>query len=272
MALMKRKILFKYYTHFFFLLLAVSLWVISASGQMLLTEGLTNVVDTSRRIQGSIAPELGFRTEKKEVFTLKNTSNVNIMVGRKRALTILNKLELNTYGRAIQVSDGFVHVEYRNLVSPYIELYPYTEAQWAGSRGMQIRTIVGTQIRLRLIQSKHLVWTTGAGFFYEYEKWEDKEITEGRNRAETHKVKAQLFTSFKIAMGESFELITSGYYQGILNERFLLPRLAVGVDLKYKLTTHFALWGSYAFFYDKDPPIKISKVYTTLSSGLQISF
>ena len=115
-----------------------------AKAQMLLTEGLTNVIDTSRLIQGSIAPEIGFRTEKKEVFTLKNTANINIMVGQQRALTILNKLELNTYGREVQVSDGYIHVEYRNLLRPYIEIYPYTEAQWAGSRGMQIRGVLGS--------------------------------------------------------------------------------------------------------------------------------
>ena len=239
----------------------------NAYAQMLLTEGLTNVIDTSQRLQGSISPEIGFRTEKKEVFTLKNTANINITVGQQRALTILNKLELNTYGREVQVSDGYILVEYRNLLRPYIEVYPYTEAQWAGSRGMQIRGVLGAQTRLRLIQKKHLVWTTGAGFFYEFEKWKDKTITDGKNEAETH-----IFASFKIAVSEVIELITSGYYQGQLNNKFLVPRLAVGVDLKYKLTSHFALWGSYAFFYDQDPPIKISKPYTTLTSGLQIHF
>lgn len=243
-----------------------------AKAQMLLTEGLTNVIDTSRLIQGSISPEIGFRTEKKEVFTLKNTANINIMVGHQRALTVLNKLELNTYGREVQVSDGYIHVEYRNLLRPYIEVYPYTEAQWAGSRGMQIRGVLGAQTRLRLIQKKHLVWTTGAGFFYEFEKWKDKTITDGKNEAETHNAKVQIFASFKIAVSEVIELITSGYYQGQLNNKFLVPRLAVGVDLRYKLTSHFALWGSYAFFYDQDPPIKISKPYTTLTSGLQIHF
>ena len=255
-----------------FLLLTLTLMTAEVSAQMLLTEGLTNVIDTSRRIQGSIAPEIGFRTEKKEVFTLKNTANINIMVGRQRALTILNKLELNTYGRQLQVSDGYIHVEYRNLLRPYIEIYPYTEAQWAGSRGMQIRGILGAQTRLRLIQKEHLVWTTGAGFFYEFEKWEDKSITDGKNEALTHNAKVQIFASVRLALGQALELVTSGYYQGALNEKFLVPRVAVGVDLKYKLTSHFALWGSYAFFYDEDPPIKISKPYTTLTSGVQISF
>ena len=255
------------------------LFVLAATGmplqvcaQMLLTEGLTNVIDTSKRLQGSIAPELGFRTEKKEVFTLKNTANINIMLGRQRALTILNKLELNTYGRQVQVSDGYIHIEYRNLLRPYIEIYPYTEAQWAGTRGMQIRGIGGIQTRLRLIQKEHLVWTTGAGLFYEFEKWEDKTITDGKNAAMTHNAKLQLFASFRIAVLEVLELVTSGYYQGALNKKFFEPRVAVGVDLKYKLTSHFALWGSYAFFYDEAPPIKINKAYTTLTSGLQISF
>ena len=186
--------------------------------------------------------------------------------GTNRALTILTKLELSTYGKEIHVSDGFVHIEYRNLLRPYIELYPYAEAQWAGSRGMQIRAVAGTQLRLRLIQKKHLVWTSGAGFFYEYEKWEDDELPQLPRRAETHLAKGQLFVT------DHIELVTSGYYQGQLSQKFLSPRYAVGVDLKYKLTSHFALWGSYAFFYDQDPPIAISKAFTTLTSGVSITF
>ncbi len=240
--------------------------------QMLLTEGLTTVIDTSQWLQGSIAPELGFRTEKKEVFNLKNTANINLMVGKNRALTILNKLELSTYGKEVHVSDGYVHIEYRNLLRPYIELYPYAEAQWAGSRGMQIRAITGVQLRLRLIQKKHLVWTSGAGFFYEYEKWEDDELPQLPRRAETHLAKVQLFASFKFLATDHIELVTSGYYQGQLSRKFLSPRYAVGVDLKYKFTSHFALWGSYAFFYDQDPPIAISKAFTTLTSGVLITF
>lgn len=243
-----------------------------AQAQMLLTEGLTTVIDTSQWLQGSIAPELGFRTEKKEVFNLKNTANINLMVGKNRALTILNKLELSTYGKEVHVSDGYVHIEYRNLLRPYIELYPYAEAQWAGSRGMQIRAITGVQLRLRLIQKKHLVWTSGAGFFYEYEKWEDDELPQLPRRAETHHAKVQLFASFKLFVTDHIELVTSGYYQGQLSQKFLSPRYAVGVDLKYKLTSHFALWGSYAFFYDQDPPIAISKAFTTLTSGVLITF
>ncbi len=241
-------------------------------GQMLLTESLTNVIDTSRRLQGSIAPEVGFRTEKKEVFNLRNTANINIMVGKNRALTILNKLALSTYGREVHVSDGFVHIEYRNLLRPYIEVYPYSEAQWAGSRGMQVRAVAGVQIRFRIIQKEHLVWTSGAGFFYEYEHWDDPTLEVGPTHVETHHGKVQLFASFKLIATDHFSLITSGYYQGLLSKNFLRPRLALGVDLRYKLTTHFSLWGSYALFYDEVPPIAISKTYTTISSGVLITF
>lgn len=244
----------------------------SVQGQMLLTESLTMVIDTAKWIQGSIAPELGFRTEKKEIFNLKNTANLNLMVGKNRALTILNKLEFSTYGSEVHVSEGFVHIEYRNLLRPYIEVYPYLEAQWAGSRGMQIRAVGGVQLRLHLIQTKHLVWTSGAGFFYEYEKWRDDELPQTPRRAETHHAKVQLFASFKLLATDHIELITSGYYQGQLSRHFLSPRYAVGVDLKYKFTSHFALWGSYMFFYDQEPPIAISKPYTTLTSGVLISF
>ena len=48
-----------------------------------------------------ISSMMEFKTEKENVFTLKNTANFNLLIGRKRVINVINKLELFTYGDKI---------------------------------------------------------------------------------------------------------------------------------------------------------------------------
>ncbi len=258
------------------LLALATLLLTQVRAQLLLTESLTNRVDTTRRIQGSIAPEVGFRSEKENVFNLKNTANLNILVGRQRALTIINKLEISTYGRQVNVSDGFVHAEFRNLIRPNVEFYPFAQSQWAGSRGLVVRAAVGVQSRFRLVHTEMFDVTAGVGVFYEYERWNYAgavvPVEPGLPALNAHSGKAQFFAGFRFVITDKWSLVASGYYQGKMNRRFVRPRWAYGVDLRYQIDERFGLWGSYHFFYDAQPPVPIRKGYTMLSAGASISF
>ena len=102
---------------------------------MLFSENLTMDIDSTKTIQGSLQPVLDFKTEKENVLTLKNTANLNLLIRHKRVINLINKLEFSTYGKKATVSGGYVHVEYRYLLSRAFEIYPYAESQWAESRG-----------------------------------------------------------------------------------------------------------------------------------------
>ena len=139
--------------------------------QMLFSENLTMNIDSTKTIQGTLLPVLDFKTEQENILTLKNTANLNVLIKHKRVINLINKLEFSTYGKKITVSGGFVHVEYRYLLSPSIEIYPYAESQWAGSRGMEFKVSSGLQSRYQLINKEKVQLLVAAGLFYEFEKW-----------------------------------------------------------------------------------------------------
>ena len=74
--------------------------------QMLFSENLTMSLDSTKTLQGTIMPVLNFQNEKEDVFTLKNTANINLLIRRNRVLNLINKLEFSTYGDKITVSGG----------------------------------------------------------------------------------------------------------------------------------------------------------------------
>ena len=66
--------------------------------QMLFSENLTMSIDSTKTIQGTILPVLEFKTEKENVFTFKNTANLNLLIRHNRVINLINKFELSTYG------------------------------------------------------------------------------------------------------------------------------------------------------------------------------
>ena len=129
-------------------------------------------IDSTKTLQGSLMPILDFKTEKEDVFTLKNTANLNLLINRNRVINVINKFELSTYGSQVILSGGYIHLEYRYLLDHAFEVYPYAESQWAESRGMNHKISTGLQSRYRLINTNSSLMFAAVGLFFEYEKWQ----------------------------------------------------------------------------------------------------
>ena len=65
---------------------------------MLFSENLTMHIDSTKTLQGTITPVVNFQTEKENVLTLRNTSNINLLIKKSRVVNLISKFELSTYG------------------------------------------------------------------------------------------------------------------------------------------------------------------------------
>ena len=249
----------------------------SAYGQIVFTESFTSPIDTTRSWQGTIAPELNFKTEKQDYFSFKNNANVSFLFEQKKAFTIINQLEFATYGNTVNVSNGFVHGEYRYLVRPAVEVYPFVESVWAPSRGLRIRVASGPQSRYRILNANTFWIITGVGIFYEYEKWNYDGVPDGvvyvdEGYKQHHLIKGQLFSSFKLHLTEKWKLIISGYMHTRLDSNIKNPRFAYSVDLKHNVTEHFGVWLSYQAIHHTKPIVPVKKDYIVLTGGVFVSW
>lgn len=241
--------------------------------QMLFSENQTMNIDSTKTIQGSLQPVLDFKTEKENVLTLKNTANLNLLIGRKRVINLINKLEFSTYGKSITVSGGYVHAEYRYLLYHAFEVYPYAESQWAGSRGMTFKVSTGLQSRYRLVNTTHSLMFAALGFFYEFEKWEYPNPPAGTNsHAYSRSIKSHLSLSFKHTIGEKWELTTTAIHQAKPDSYFKSARFGGAVDLAYHITPKIGVHGTYRIIYDTTPIVPVRKDYNTVDVGLDIAF
>ena len=246
------------------------------TAQIIFTESLAPVIDTNRTWQGSIAPELNFKTEKQNFFQVKNNANINVLLQKKKAITLINQLEITSVGNTINVSNGFFHLEYRYLVKPRWEVYPFAEAVWVPSRGLQLRIATGLQARYRLIQSEHFILTSGFGTFFEYEHWNTDgvpdEIAYPYDTKHQRTIKARLALGLKIPLTEKWNFTTSGYIHSRWDSNIANPRFAYNIELKHHFTEHFGIWISYQAIQHTLPVFPIKKLYVVFTGGVFISW
>ena len=240
--------------------------------QMLFSENLTMDIDSTKTIQGTLLPVLDFKTEKENILTLKNTANLNLLIKHKRIINLINKLEFSTYGKKVTVSGGYVHVEYRYLLSRAFEVYPYAESQWAESRGMEYKISTGLLSRYRIINKEKYLMFASAGMFYEFEKWEDPTPNAVPSHVYSRSIKSHLSVSFKQHLGEHWELTTTAIHQAKPDSYFKEARFGGAADLKYNITPNIGINGAYRVIYDTAPIVPIRKTYTTVEVGLSVSF
>ena len=244
-----------------------------ARGQMLFSENLTLDIDSTKTIQGSLQPELDFKTEKENVLTFKNTANLNLLIERKRIINLINKFEFSSYGKKITVSGGYVHAEYRYLLQHRFEVYPYMESQWAGSRGMTFKLSTGLQARYKFVESKNWLLFANTALFYEFEKWEYPDPPAGTaTHAYSRYIKHHLSFSIKCKLGTHWNIITTGIYQARPDSYFKTPRFGAAVDLAYHITPKIGLNCAYRLIYDTAPIVPVRKNYTTINVGINIAF
>ena len=246
-----------------------------AKAQIIFTESLATPIDTTKQIQGTIAPEFNFKTERENFFQLKNNANITFLVKNRHALTFLNQVEMIRSGENISVNNGFLHGEYRYIVRKAIEIYPFMESGWTPSRGLELKLAAGLQSRFHLIHTNHFIWLMGLGFFGEYEQWNFDGVPLPHNYV-GHKyqrsIKSQIHTGLKFQLTEKWLLIASAYMHNRLDSNIVNPRWALALDLRHKITEHFGVWFSYQYLYHTRPIVPIRKGYTVTTGGVFISF
>lgn len=248
---------------------------IMAEAQMIFTESLAMPIDTTRVIQGTIAPEFNFKTEREDFFLLKNNANITFLLKKKHALTFFNQVEMIRSGENISVNNGFLHGEYRYMIHRAIEIYPFAESVWTPSRGLELKLAAGLQSRFHLVHTEHFIWLMGLGFFGEYEQWNYNGVPlphtfEGNKYQRS--IKSQLHTGFKFQLTEKWLFIASAYMHNRLDSNIVNPRWALALDLRHKVTEHFGVWFSYQYLYHTKPIVPIRKGYTVFTAGVFVSF
>ena len=138
---------------------------------------------------------------------------------------------------------------------------------------MTFKISTGLQSRYRLMNTEHSLMFAAIALFYEFEKWEYPDPPAGTNpHAYSRSVKSHLSLSYRLSLGEHWEITATAIHQAKPNSYFKSARFGGAVDLAYRITPKIGVRGTYRLIYDTAPIVPIRKNYTAVDAGLDISF
>ncbi|ALO16444.1 hypothetical protein L21SP5_02824 [Salinivirga cyanobacteriivorans] len=250
----------------------------SINGQILHTESFSVILDSAKRLKGSILPNLEFQTQKKDLLEIENYADLSFRIGDHHAFTIANKVELSTFGKETLLSGGYLYAEYRNILEKKLTLEPYSQLHWADARGLELKYAGGLNLRWRILTKDKMGVYLGSGPFYEYEKWNYEGVSSitntppNRNPVKSEKLKHGTYISIKYTPIAAFSIDLSGYHQARYHNIFYQPRLANSSGITWNITKHIGLTFIYQIIYDFNPIVPIRKDFHKIIFGLEASF
>jgi len=181
-----------------------------------------------------------------------------------------------TYAGDLRVSNsGFGHLRYRRERRARLGVDLFTQAQWDGPRGMEVRYLLGGNVRYTIGKDTAGSVDVAAGLMYEYERWgydgiaeEDRPVDQGAVRVSHPRINT--YIRFNRQVSESLRLLFMNYLQARTDRGFDRPRIATSFLLDVAISGKVSLNVSYNSIYDFAPVVPIRRFYFELGNGITV--
>ena len=148
----------------------------------------------------------------------------------------------------------------------------FAQYQYDRGRGLNLRTLTGGGLRVKIINGNRGTFSAGTGLMHEQEEWY---IPEGNKQIRTvNFLKSTNYLSTRIKFNEQVELNGIVYYQtgydgGIEQFRH---RISGDANFMVKMTSKLQFKTSFSCNYENLPIIPITPFIYTLTNGVQLNF
>ncbi len=225
-------------------------------------------------IQGDISFSIDLKENTKQIFQFKNSIGVQY-VKSPHTILLFNDLSfIQVDNEPALVNSGFQHIRYNYTFqdSSFITWELFAQHQYNSIKLLKRRFISGTGPRFRVIKNKNFRLFIAPLSMYEYELLTD-------DSTETHKIKADYYTSLFININDIFSISNTTYYQPDYSywKDF---RISSETSLNLQFTEKLSFSIIYDLAYDSDPPVDytldepapIPKLFYSLRNALVYSF
>lgn len=159
------------------------------------------------------------------------------------------------------IDNAFLHLRYNYKVNPLVRWEIFTQLQQNRIAGIRSRYLLGSGPRFKLLDRKVIRLYSGTLMMYERETGTIPTVPVVNN------VRISSYTSFTIIPSKEIEIISTTYFQPILddwNDHRLLNQLS----LRVKASKHLGFRLSWNYLNDSRPVAGIPSVIYNLSTGM----
>jgi hypothetical protein len=230
-----------------------------------------------RRVRANFNFTFSNDKQKKNLIDFANVSEIDYFLKKKYLFVFLTKTELAFNGLTALENNGFFQLRFRDNDSRKISPDLYVQYQWNGVQGMEHRSLLGINARMRWLEKRKSDLYTGIGVFYEAEKWSPflsayAFATDSLKIVNRNLFRLNLTTKFALKITKDIDFVGATFVQFPLNNQFTSPRWFFDSNLFFTVNKHLEFTIHYDHNLDTYRPLPIDNYYYSISTGINIKF
>lgn len=239
----------------------------------LMTEyGLAQVVNIetarlhtdSTGMMGDISTHFNLTRNNQEIISADINSHLQYKTKKDLFLLIGSYGFLKAASTSI-IDNTFFHFRYNRKLNKWLRWEAFTQLQKNAINSIELRYLLGTGPRNKIIERKYIKLYIAALLMYEYER-------ETKETGLIHRgLRNSNYVTISLWPMPNVELVTTTFYQPLLKD-VKDYRILNQVGLKVKAGRHFGVSINWSYLYDNRPVSGVPRENYTFGSGLNYDF
>jgi hypothetical protein len=215
--------------------------------------------------------------QKRNLVDFTNVSEIDYFLQNQYCFIFLSKTELSFNGMTALENNGFFQLRFRDNDSRKLAPDFFTQYQWNGVQGMERRSLLGVNARMKWLEKKQSDLYTSIGIFYESEKWNPFLSSfaftgDSLNVVYRNLFRLNLTAKFALKITKNIDFAGTTYVQFPVNNHFAEPRWFFDSNLNFTVNKHLGFVIHYDHNLDTYRPLPIDNYYYSISTGINIKF
>jgi hypothetical protein len=223
--------------------------------------------------------DLSFSSDKNKDNLLDVSSKIEIANFLKNNYVFVGVLnyDMTMNGTQMLQNEGYMQVKFRDNDKQKISNESYIQYQWNGALGMEYRKLLGSNIRIKILEKTDFDLYTGTGIFYELEQWnfggvKDIDISLFPNSINRNLFRLNHYWKGAYKINENIDISGVSYFQLPINSDATNLRWFIDLNTNIKMTKNSSFVIHYDHTYDNYRVVPISKYYYSLNLGIQLKW
>ncbi len=224
-------------------------------------------VDTLQKVSGGFGAGLDISKNTSQILRLRNSADLRYITRKHEFLVLGRNNFLRVEGSNV-LNDGFIHL--RTVLNRNSSIAPelFVQAQYNLDWGMKRRGLIGSAMRIRFVQTEHIMAFASTGLMIENEIWQDVDKS---MRDERTLLKSTTSINVRGSITENLDIAAISYYQA-RPDKFFKPRFTSDWQLRFRISENLRFVFQFVSTYDSDPPFSSSDFIYQLSNMIEVRF
>ena len=213
--------------------------------------------------KGDVGTSFSYTKNVQQILSINATAHLQYKTEKDLYLLLGNYNLLTSFNQKL-VNNMFYHLRYNRKLGEVVRWEAFTQWQQNSLTNIDLRAVVGTGPRFKMLESKKVRIYLGALAMYEHEIDKAPKVV-------LNDIRSDNYLTFTFNPNPVFDVTSTTFYQPLFR-RFSDFRILNQVTFNIKATKHFSISTNWDYSYDAFPALGTPNVNFTITNGFNYTF